>query len=333
MKLEDIGFYTLEDKRAKQTSLTSPMWRCELILTDACNFKCPYCRDMRSDCAGTKPFDVAMNTLELWCKDGLKNVRFSGGEPTLYEGLDDLVSYAKANGVERIAISTNGSAKLDYYKHLINLGVNDLSISLDACCSSFGDEMAGVEGAWDILAANLKVLAKLTYVTVGVVLTEETIDTVPDIVKFAHELEVSDIRVISSAQFDETVEGFSKIDSKFYETRPILKYRVENHENGRGIRGLQDSDTNKCHLVKDDSAIAGDFHFPCIIYFREQGKAIGKVGPDMRKERHEWFSKHNSHADPICKQNCLDVCIDYNNKAESFAQRTIKVNKTPTTEK
>jgi len=37
-KLEDIGFYTLTDERLKNTSLTSQMQRCEMIITEYCNF-------------------------------------------------------------------------------------------------------------------------------------------------------------------------------------------------------------------------------------------------------------------------------------------------------
>lgn len=39
--LENIGFYTLSDYRASQCSVSSPLWRCELILTDRCNYHCP----------------------------------------------------------------------------------------------------------------------------------------------------------------------------------------------------------------------------------------------------------------------------------------------------
>ena len=52
MKLEEIGFYTLTDERAKQASITSPLWRAELIITDRCNFKCPYCRGLLSEQRG-----------------------------------------------------------------------------------------------------------------------------------------------------------------------------------------------------------------------------------------------------------------------------------------
>jgi hypothetical protein len=42
------------------------------------------------------------------------------------------------------------------------------------------------------------------------------------------------------------------------------------------------------------------------------------MGENFREERNAWFETHNSHEDPICAKNCLDVCIDYNNKCESF---------------
>lgn len=147
MSLDTIGFYTLSEKRALNASAVSPMQRCEMILTDRCNFKCPYCRGLRNDCKGDLPLDEAKETLHLWCQSGLQNVRFSGGEPLTYAGLDELVFLAKIWGVRRIAISSNGSFPLSRYNELIDLGVNDFSISLDACCSALGDRMAGVSGS------------------------------------------------------------------------------------------------------------------------------------------------------------------------------------------
>jgi len=149
MRLEEIGFYTMSNYRTRQLSYTSPLWRCELILTDKCNFRCPYCRGVKKKFEGEKTYHEAKNIVDLWIKEGLKNIRFSGGEPTTWKDLLKLVSYSKENGVERIAISSNGSADFSYYEELIMAGVNDFSISLDACCSSFGDKMAGVKGVWN----------------------------------------------------------------------------------------------------------------------------------------------------------------------------------------
>jgi len=318
MKLEQIGFYTLSDDRAKNASATSPMQRCELIITDACNFKCPYCRPLRDDCRGVRTLDHCKNVVRLWAKDGLKNIRFSGGEPTVHAGLLDLVKYTKAQGVERIAISTNGSAKPELYRELVEAGVNDFSISLDACCASGVEKMARTSGKGALVLSNIRLLSTLTYVTVGVVITDENIHELVKIVMFAHNLGVADIRIISAAQENKLLEEAANLDKAVLDAHPILKYRVCNINNQRHVRGLKSTDCKKCHLIKDDSMVAGNYHFPCIIYMREGGNPIGVVGENMRQERIDWLENTNTHEDPICRKNCLDVCVDYNNKAEQY---------------
>lgn len=315
MKLEDIGFYTLNDNRAKNASVDSQMMRCELILTDNCNFKCPYCRGLRPDLKGTLSLEQAKHIVDLWAKDNLKNIRFSGGEPTVYPGIVELVAHAKSKGIDRIAISTNGSANINLYRELIAAGVNDFSISLDACCSAFGDLMAGgIKGAWNKVISNIKAISKLTYVTVGVVVTEETIHDLKNTIEFAASLGVADIRIISSAQYNTLLYNARTVSESVYQKYPILKYRIENLNHQRNVRGLQVTDSHRCGLVLDDMAIAGEYHFPCIIYMREGGDPIGKIGENMRQERLIWMENHDTHNDPICKENCLDVCIDYNNQ-------------------
>jgi MoaA/NifB/PqqE/SkfB family radical SAM enzyme len=315
MKLDNIGFYTMSDYRVMQVSETSPIWRAEIILSDVCNFKCPYCRGLRQDCKGTIEFDKVKFVLDTWMKDGLKNVRFSGGEPTIYPYLIDLVKYCKENKVERIAISSNGSASTNLYQELIDAGANDFSISLDACCASFADAMAGVSGKFQIISDNIKYLAARTYTTVGVVLTEQNVDEVKNIIEYAHNLGVADIRIISAAQYNKLLAGVVNISENILNDHPILKYRVNNIKNGINVRGLNENDANRCYLAFDDSIVAGNlYHFPCVIYMREQGEPIGKVSKNMRQERIKWAKEHNILKDKICKSQCLDVCREYNNK-------------------
>lgn len=311
--LDEIGFYTLSTERARNTGPFTPLQRCEMILTDRCSFKCPYCRGLRSDLAGDIPFDQALKTLELWIKDGLRNVRFSGGEPTLYSGLSDLVATCRNGDVERIAISTNGASSLSLYERLIAAGANDFSISLDACCASLGDIMAGIKGAWKKVINNIKALSEMTYVTVGMVFTEDNIDKCIDSVLFADSLGVSDIRVIPSAQYNQALTKLASLPSDILKKYPILDYRIRNVRHECHVRGIQSGDVDRCALVLDDMAVAMDKHFPCIIYMREYGDPIGTVGPNMRAERLEWFKSHNTQSDPICRKNCLDVCVQHNN--------------------
>ena len=325
MKLDDIGFYTLTDKRAKETNVDSQMKRCEMIITEYCNFNCPYCRGLDSEIYGNRKIkqlskDEIKRNIDLWCEnEPLENIRFSGGEPTLHKNIVEIVAYAKTKGIKRIAISTNGSNKIELYEDLIKAGCNDFSISLDANCSSDGNMMTGyIKGSWNIVVKNIELISKLTYVTVGVVLTPENIEKTIDIIEFAHNLGVADIRIISAAQWNKPIPKLNEVKTEIRKAHSILDYRIKHFAEGRNVRGINKTDANKCALVLDDSVIAGDYHFPCVIYMREQGKPIGKISKNMRQERKIWFDNHNCKKDDICRNNCLDVCIDYNNKYEEY---------------
>lgn len=323
--IKKIGFYTLSDERVKNTSATSQMKRCEMIITEYCNFRCPYCRGLDDEIYGDRKIkqlalDEVKRNIDYWCEnEPLENIRFSGGEPTLHKNIVEIVAYAKSKGIKRVAISTNGSNKLELYKRLYEAGVYDFSISLDACCAEDGDKMAGgIKGSWEKVVSNIREISSWdgSYVTVGVVLTPENVEKTIETIYFAHELGVDDIRIISAAQYNKPIPRLNEVEDYIREAHPILNYRIKHFAEGINVRGLSDNDSPRCALMLDDSVIAGDYHFPCIIYMREQGKPIGKVGPNMRQERVEWSDTHNVKEDPICKANCLDVCRDYSNKYE-----------------
>jgi molybdenum cofactor biosynthesis enzyme MoaA len=329
MNLNKIGFYTLSDERVLNTSSTSQMKRCEMIITEYCNFKCPYCRGLSDEIYGQRKIkeltlDEIKRNIDYWCKDiPLENIRFSGGEPTLHKDIIEIISYAKFKGIKRIAISTNGSNKFDLYKKLIDAGANDFSISLDACCADDGDKMAGgIKNSWLKVTENIEKISKLTYVTVGVVLTPENINKTIDTIRFAHKLGVADIRIISAAQWNKPIPRLNEVEKEIRDVHPILDYRIKHFAEGRNVRGMDISDSNKCALVLDDSVIAGNYHFPCVIYMREKGNPIGEINETMREDRETWFKNHDCFADEICKNNCLDVCIDFNNK-----YRTLRIEK------
>ena len=322
MRLEDIGFYSLHDERADSTSPTSAMQRCEVLITGFCNFNCPYCRGPRKGGEGHADLASIERVIDYWADDGLVNIRFSGGEPTTHPGIIMMVAHAKRRGIKRIAISTNGSMKHSLYRDLVYAGANDFSISLDACCADGGDEMAGVDGRFNRVVANIRMLSKMTYVTVGVVITESNVGEVKKIISFAHDLGVADIRIISAAQYNVLLEGVTGIDQEILDAHPILRYRVNNILNGgRKVRGLEDDDAKTCHLIQDDSVVVNGKHYPCVIHMRERGEAIGNVGPNMRAERVAWMKQHKPHEDPICKKNCLDVCIEYNCRVKDLQEK------------
>jgi len=314
MKLEDIGFYTLSDERARTADETTRLLRCELIVTGRCNFRCPYCRRVGGE---NLPVVSALETVRLWAQGGLRAIRFSGGEPLLYPWLDTLVNVSRGLGITDIAVSSNGSFPLSRYEDLLSAGVNDFSISLDACCAADSGLMDGLGYAWETVVENIRSLALQTYLTVGIVLTETNAPKIGDIIRFADGLGVSDIRVIPAAQHGVRLPDI-EVDPMILGKYPILRYRVENLNSGYPVRGLDSTGSHRCGLALDDMAVMGGKHYPCIIYLREGGAPIGDVGPGMRQERKAWYASHDTHCDPICKANCLDVCALYNRKHEEF---------------
>jgi len=313
MKLDEIGFYTLSDFRAHHASPDRRLERCELLLTKRCNLKCPYCRRVGPEDTST---EEACRVVSYWCDQGCRNMRFSGGEPTVWENLPFLVGWARAHeGVEHVALSTNGSASLDAYKALLDAGANDFSISLDACCASKAGKMMGVNGEQvRHVMDTIRFLAPRTYVTIGTVLLPTNIPEVKSILDFAMDAGVADVRLIPAAQWLPIL--LLDLEQKYLDRFPILRYRYNNAKAGVTVRGILPSDANHCYLGMDDMVVSGGKHYPCIIHLREGGKPIGDLGPSTRTDRANWVYSHNPHEDPICRKNCLDVCVAHNRVAK-----------------
>jgi molybdenum cofactor biosynthesis enzyme MoaA len=336
MKLEKIGFYTLTDKRAKNLKYDCNIERAEVILNNKCNFDCVYCKDKK----GNYEISIrkAKKIIDLLADRNVKNIRFSGGEPTLYPFLLDLIQRVKKiKSIEHIAVSTNGSADLNFYIKLYEAGVNDFSISLDSCCSDIFNIMSSTGNYYDKVIRNIKILSKLTYVSIGMVINENNNrnytesyfsinhkkssvinkNTVIDTINFLYDFNISDIRVIPAVQYGKFLKDFN-IEKKILKKFPILNYRYNRMKKKLPIRGLNKNNSKKCFLVLDDILIKNDYHYPCPIYYRESGPPIGKINDDIKKDRYEWFLKTNTHNDNICKNNCLDICKEHNNKKRSL---------------
>ena len=96
-----------------------------------CNFDCSYCpphiHDNHSPFMSWEKFEQAFD-LVSYVEASYKECVLTGGEPTLYEKIIDLVTLANSKGY-RCRINTNGTASLSTYQKLLDLG-SILSFSL-----------------------------------------------------------------------------------------------------------------------------------------------------------------------------------------------------------
>ena len=102
-------------------------------LLSTCNLKCSYCLPagkLRSVISA--PEDKVRSAIRLLHSHGIRKVRFTGGEPTLYKSLCGVVFFVKAMDRNvHTAITSNGVLLASKAKALGGAGLDSANISLD----------------------------------------------------------------------------------------------------------------------------------------------------------------------------------------------------------
>jgi cyclic pyranopterin phosphate synthase len=107
-------------------------------LTDRCNLRCTYC--MPAEGLDWLPSDELLTHDELTrlltlavTRLGIDSVRFTGGEPLLYRGLEGVVAAVAAlRPRPEIALTTNGVGLARRAQALADAGLNRVNVSLDS---------------------------------------------------------------------------------------------------------------------------------------------------------------------------------------------------------
>ncbi len=124
-----------------------------ISVTDRCNFRCRYCMPVEVFGAGYQfmpreellTFEEIVELTRILVPMGIRKVRLTGGEPLLRRGLEDLVAMlAAVEGVEDIAITTNGVLLAHHAEALALAGLNRVTVSLDALDPVIFAKMNGV---------------------------------------------------------------------------------------------------------------------------------------------------------------------------------------------
>ncbi|HEK9100709.1 TPA: GTP 3',8-cyclase MoaA [Bacillus pseudomycoides] len=121
--------------------LQRPLRDLRLSVTDRCNFRCRYC--MPEEIFGADypflssdkilSFDEMERLTRIFVSLGVKKIRITGGEPLLRKDLPELIHRLKSiNGVEDIAITTNGSLLKKFAPALFDAGLRRVTVSLDS---------------------------------------------------------------------------------------------------------------------------------------------------------------------------------------------------------
>ena len=110
-----------------------PPFHARIFLESHCNFNCVYCNPeaVRQD-------DKVITNREIEdfiagaVSNGVRQIHYSGGEPTLRKGLAEIISFASSLGIRDQAMTTNGVLLPRFMDKFIEAGLSRVNISIDS---------------------------------------------------------------------------------------------------------------------------------------------------------------------------------------------------------
>lgn len=168
----------------------------EMTLTNACNLQCVYCSDSELRTRQGRNSELSLAVVKKLFDDlaagGTKGVVLEGGgEPSLYTGFADVVTYAKEKGLS-LGLITNGTVRLE--DNLLK-EFEWIRVSLDASTSEEYLELKGVD-CFEKVISNIAHYARhCQTVGIGYVVTNKNISQVEPLVMRLRELDTSYIQL------------------------------------------------------------------------------------------------------------------------------------------
>ena len=116
-------------------------------VTQRCNLNCVYCGKADCEKKENELSPAAIRTLvSAFAKCGVKKVRVTGGEPLVRSDICEIVSAIRsADGVETVALTTNGVYLKRFAKDLKNAGLDSVNVSLDSTDGSTYRHLTGAD--------------------------------------------------------------------------------------------------------------------------------------------------------------------------------------------
>jgi cyclic pyranopterin phosphate synthase len=134
--------------------LQRPLRDLRVSVTDRCNFRCTYCMPREVFGQGFAflereellTFEEIARVVGVFAELGVSKVRLTGGEPLLRRGIADLVGLVAAiDGVDDVALTTNGSLLPRHAEALRAAGLDRITVSLDSVDEAVFSSMADVD--------------------------------------------------------------------------------------------------------------------------------------------------------------------------------------------
>ncbi len=173
----------------------SAPYRMDLALTYRCNNDCHHCYNARSRNYPEIGVESWMQIIDKIWDLSIPHIVFTGGEPTLYQGLPELVAYAESKGLIT-GLNTNGRKLADqaYLDKLVTAGLDHVQITFESHDAAIHNQMVAAKNAWAETVAGLKnVLLTSLYAMTNTTLLTHNAPTIEATLEFLAQLGVPTI--------------------------------------------------------------------------------------------------------------------------------------------
>lgn len=125
--------------------------RVKIVTGLKCNIKCIFCYYRDNLQVPNKTGTAILADLTYAYRHGIREVDFSGGEPTIHPDLPRLIAAAKQMGMERTCIITNGwrLAERVYLQELKSAGLDEILFSVHGSSAQIHDQHTAVDGSFE----------------------------------------------------------------------------------------------------------------------------------------------------------------------------------------
>jgi radical SAM protein with 4Fe4S-binding SPASM domain len=296
-------------------------YRMDLALTYRCQNKCGHCYN--------EPRELKELTVEQWKQViartwelGIPHIVFTGGEPTMYEGLEQLVIRSEELGQVTGMVTNGRNLRRPGYLHgLVEKGLDHVQITVLSSKGEVHDRLVGETGAWKETVEGLKVaLGEQMYVSTNTTIMRSNLNDLEDTMRFLVAMGVKNIAfngIIRSGRgvdaegvsYSELAEALTKLkliadESKakliWYTPTPYHEFNPINY--GLGIKQCTACSLNMA--IEPDGAV-----LPCQSYYEPLGNIL--TDPWDRIWDHDLCKRirERSYLDGRCAEcQMKDVC-------------------------
>ncbi len=318
----------------------APLHRVTVFVTYRCNLDCPYCKTIarspeelaeRPQKARSHDLASFAELLDNLQGPSLRHLHFTGGEAALNRDLPAMLALARSRGVERLSLTSNGTLPAERYLALVEAGLDELRLSLDADSAVLGQELTGRSRAWERTVATARILGeeRSFYFILNCVVGKANRSHLAELVAFLLSLNPDDIKLITSVDEKDDLGAFpgafeqleairALLASYPEESFPLLRRKLGTVFSPEAIGLPSGPEDWRCYIPLTERTVDRTHYYPCSVYLRENGAPLGELTdpPEVQRARTARFVREGDCLrDPICRRYCLHCTRAFNDRA------------------